>query len=225
MAERGRETLRHGPMKPVGLTNRHSPDIKPYAVIQLRQDNALGSLWNMVGFQTKLIYGEQKRIFRTIPGLENAVFARLGGLHRNTFLNSPALLDKSLCLKGHPSLRFAGQITGVEGYIESAAMGLLAGRFAAHELGQNTNPLSPPPKTTAHGALIEHITGGHLLAKKSFQPMNVNFGLFPPVEIPSHDQDGQRIKGKMKKVARKSMHSVRALADFDLWLASSKQSA
>ncbi|MCF6198518.1 MAG: methylenetetrahydrofolate--tRNA-(uracil(54)-C(5))-methyltransferase (FADH(2)-oxidizing) TrmFO [Hyphomicrobiaceae bacterium] len=223
MAERGPQTLRYGPMKPVGLTNPHQPDIKPYAVIQLRQDNALGSLWNMVGFQTKLIYGEQKRIFRNIPGLEKAVFARLGGLHRNSFLNSPKLLDKSLRLKSHPALRFAGQITGVEGYVESSAMGLLAGRFALHELQngkQNAEQLQPPPPTTAHGALIEHLTGGHLVAKKSFQPMNVNFGLFPPVEFPSRDAEGNRIKGKKKGIARKQAHSARALADFASWLES-----
>ena len=224
MAERGPETLRHGPMKPVGLTNPHNPDIKPYAVIQLRQDNALGSLWNIVGFQTKLVYGEQTRIFRKIPGLENAVFARLGGLHRNTFLNSPKLLDQSLRLISNPGIRFAGQITGVEGYVESAAMGLLAGRFTAHEMigGQFPKDLPPPPNTTSHGALIEHITGGHLIAKKSFQPMNVNFGLFPPIEIPTHDQDGQRIKGKMKTVARKSLRCVRALDDFENWLSDHK---
>ena len=220
MAERGPETLRHGPMKPVGLTNPHNPEVKPHAIIQLRQDNALGSLWNMVGFQTKLIYSEQKRIFRKIPGLENAVFARLGGLHRNTFLNSPGLLDQSLRLRTAPDIRFAGQITGVEGYVESAAMGLLAGRFAAFEIYPNKGetPLSPPPKTCAHGALIEHITGGHLLAKKSFQPMNVNFGLFPPVEIPSHDEHGKKIKGKLKSIARKQAHSQRALSDFSHWL-------
>lgn len=221
MAERGPETLRHGPMKPVGLTNPHNPDVKPYAIIQLRQDNALGSLWNMVGFQTKLIYGEQTRVFKKIPGLENAVFARLGGLHRNTFLNSPKLLDASLRLKSHPSIRFAGQITGVEGYVESASMGLLAGRFAAHELinGEaGDTQMPPPPATTSHGALIEHITGGHLIAKKSFQPMNVNFGLFPSVEIPTHDEDGKRIKGKLKSIARKNAHARRALSDFAGWL-------
>jgi methylenetetrahydrofolate--tRNA-(uracil-5-)-methyltransferase len=216
MAERGHETLRYGPMKPVGLTNPHKPEEKPYAVIQLRQDNALGSLWNMVGFQTKLLYGEQTRIFRKIPGLENAVFARLGGLHRNTFLNSPNLLDQSLRLKTRPDIRFAGQITGVEGYVESAAMGLLAGRFAAGDWLRKK--ISPPPVTTAHGALIEHITGGHLVGKKSFQPMNVNFGLFPPVDIPTHNEDGKKLKGKQKSVARKHAHSKRALADFDQWL-------
>ena len=221
MAERGPETLRYGPMKPVGLTNPHNPQVKPYAVIQLRQDNALGSLWNIVGFQTKLIYSEQTRIFRKIPGLENAVFARLGGLHRNTFLNSPKLLDNSLRLKSQPNIRFAGQITGVEGYVESAAMGLLAGRFAAAELINDDNStiaLAPPPDTSSHGALIEHITGGHLIAKKSFQPMNVNFGLYPPVEIPTHDAEGRKIKGKLKSIARKQAHSSRALTDFAQWL-------
>jgi methylenetetrahydrofolate--tRNA-(uracil-5-)-methyltransferase len=162
MAERGAETLRYGPMKPVGLSNPHRPGTKPYAVVQLRQDNALGTLWNMVGFQTKLKHGEQVRVFRAIPGLERAEFARLGGLHRNTFLNSPKLLDASLRLKADPRLRFAGQITGVEGYVESAAIGLVAGRFAAAErLGEK---LSPPPLTTAFGALLNHITGGHLSA-------------------------------------------------------------
>ncbi len=219
MAERGPETLRHGPMKPVGLTNPHHPELKPHAVIQLRQDNALGTLWNMVGFQTKLLYGEQTRIFRKIPGLEQAVFARLGGLHRNTFLNSPKLLDTSLRLKNMPELRFAGQITGVEGYVESAAMGLLAGRFAAAELlSAGGSLLAPPPPTSAHGALVAHLTGGHLVAKKSFQPMNVNFGLFPPVEIPKVDENGKRIKGKQKSLARKQAHSRRALADFAAWL-------
>ena len=166
MAERGRETLRWGPLKPVGLTNPHNPTVKPHAVVQLRQDNALGTLWNMVGFQTKMKYGAQTEVFRMIPGLENAEFARLGGIHRNTFLNSPKLLDKQLRMKSLPRLRFAGQVTGVEGYVESAAMGLLAGRFAAAErLGQ---AITPPPPTTALGALVEHITGGHLQGKQSF---------------------------------------------------------
>ncbi len=184
MAERGSETLRFGPMKPVGLTNPHRPGVRPYAVVQLRQDNALATLWNMVGFQTKLKHGEQARVFRMIPGLGNAEFARLGGLHRNTFLNSPKLLDASLRLKADTRLRFAGQITGVEGYVESAAIGLIAGRFAASEmLGA---AITPPPPTTALGALLAHITGGHLSAEgdgaaRSFQPMNVNFGLFPPL--------------------------------------------
>ena len=182
MAERGRETLRHGPMKPFGLTNAHDPQTKAYAVVQLRQDNALGTLWNMVGFQTKLKHGAQTEVFRAIPGLERAVFARLGGLHRNTFLNSPALLDGTLRLKADPRLRFAGQITGVEGYVESAAMGLLAGRFAAAEAVEGS--ASPPPPTTTLGALLGHITGGHVESGgRSFQPMNINYGLLPPVEI------------------------------------------
>jgi methylenetetrahydrofolate--tRNA-(uracil-5-)-methyltransferase len=184
MAERGRETLRFGPMKPVGLTDSHRPGVKPHAVVQLRQDNRLGSLFNMVGFQTKLRHAEQVRIFRMIPGLERAEFARLGGLHRNTFLNSPKLLDGTLRLKAMPRLRFAGQITGCEGYVESAAIGLLAGRFAAAERRGEAPDLPPP--TTAHGALLAHITGGHVetidAGPRSFQPMNVNFGLFPPLE-------------------------------------------
>ena len=178
MAERGRETLRHGPMKPVGLTNPHQPDVKPYAVVQLRRDNALGTLYNIVGFQTKMRYGSQAEVLRMIPGLENAEFARLGGIHRNTFLNSPTLLDDQMRLRSRPHIRFAGQITGVEGYVESGAMGLLAGRLAAADiLGV---PLSNPPQDSAMGALIHHITGG--AEAKSFQPMNVNFGLFRPVD-------------------------------------------
>ncbi len=177
MAERGRETLRHGPMKPVGLTNAHKPEEKAYAVVQLRRDNALGTLFNIVGFQTKMKYGAQTEVFRMIPGLENASFARLGGIHRNTFLNSPTLLDDQLRLKSRPHIRFAGQITGVEGYVESAAMGLLAGRMAAAQIQGRTLP--PPPPETAMGALVTHITGG--AEAKTFQPMNVNFGLFPPV--------------------------------------------
>ncbi len=227
MAERGRETLRHGPMKPVGLTNPNDPDKRPHAVVQLRQDNALGSLWNMVGFQTKLKYGAQKDIFRLIPGLENAEFARLGGLHRNTFLNSPKLLDATLRLKAEPRLRFAGQITGVEGYVESAAMGLLAGRFAAAEhLGQT---LVLPPPTTALGGLIAHITGGHLSTDaaqetnsgRSFQPMNINFGLLPPPDegtVAKVDDEGRRIKGKAKGFAKKRAVTQRALRDIDVWL-------
>ena len=218
MAERGPHTLRFGPMKPVGLSNPHGPGVKPYAVVQLRQDNALGTLWNMVGFQTKLKHGEQVRVFRTIPGLGHAEFARLGGLHRNTFLNSPKLLDMGLRLKAHPRLRFAGQITGVEGYVESAAIGLIAGRFAAAERRGRT--LSPPPPTTAFGALLNHITGGHLshdaaTGPRSFQPMNVNFGLFPPMAEPS----GPRGKGQTKGLARKRALSLRALADLERWLA------
>jgi methylenetetrahydrofolate--tRNA-(uracil-5-)-methyltransferase len=178
MAERGRETLRHGPMKPVGLTNAHKPDEKPYAVVQLRRDNALGTLYNIVGFQTKMKYGAQTAVFKMIPGLENASFARLGGIHRNTFINSPTLLDAQMRLRTAPHIRFTGQITGVEGYVESAAMGLLAGRMAAAEIKGSTLP-APPPET-ASGALITHITGG--ADAKTFQPMNVNFGLFPPVE-------------------------------------------
>ncbi|MGB8870043.1 MAG: methylenetetrahydrofolate--tRNA-(uracil(54)-C(5))-methyltransferase (FADH(2)-oxidizing) TrmFO [Rhodomicrobium sp.] len=219
MAERGRETLRFGPMKPVGLTDPRTGRW-PYAVVQLRQDNALGTLWNMVGFQTKLKHGEQSRVFRTIPGLEHAVFARLGGLHRNTFLNSPKLLDASLRLKADPRLRFAGQVTGVEGYVESAAIGLVAGRFAGAELqGREAIPLPP---TTALGALVAHITGGHLAeesagAPRSFQPMNVNFGLFPPLnEEPG--QQGKRLKGAARGLARKKALSGRALGDLAQWL-------
>lgn len=178
MAERGRETLRFGPMKPVGLTNAHDPENKPYAVVQLRRDNKLGTLYNIVGFQTKMKYGAQAEVFKMIPGLEDAKFARLGGIHRNTFLNSPTLLDDQMRLKSKPNIRFAGQVTGVEGYVESAAMGLLAGRLAAAEiLGKE---LTTPAGTTAMGALIHHISGG--AEAKTFQPMNVNFGLFPPVE-------------------------------------------
>ncbi|KGB82646.1 tRNA (uracil-5-)-methyltransferase [Rhodovulum sp. NI22] len=178
MAERGRETLRHGPMKPVGLTNPHQPQIKAHAVVQLRRDNALGTLFNIVGFQTKMKYGAQANVFRMIPGLEEARFARLGGIHRNTFLNSPTLLDDQMRLRSQPHIRFAGQITGVEGYVESAAMGLLAARLAVAEIRGNALP--PPPPETATGALVTHITGG--ADAKTFQPMNVNFGLFPPVE-------------------------------------------
>ncbi|NIJ39823.1 methylenetetrahydrofolate--tRNA-(uracil-5-)-methyltransferase [Parvibaculum indicum] len=213
MAERGIETLRYGPMKPVGLTNPHNPEVKPYAVIQLRQDNKLGTLYNLVGFQTKMKHGEQKRVFRTIPGLENAEFARLGGLHRNTFLNSPKLLDRAMRLKAEPRLRFAGQITGVEGYVESGAMGILAGRFAAAErLGRE---VAPPPRTTALGALLAHITGD--AEASTFQPMNVNFGLFPEVEIPK-DENGKRVRGKAKGPAKKRAHTSRALADLEGWL-------
>ncbi|MBP0482009.1 methylenetetrahydrofolate--tRNA-(uracil(54)-C(5))-methyltransferase (FADH(2)-oxidizing) TrmFO [Sagittula salina] len=178
MAERGRETLRHGPMKPVGLTNPHSPEQKAYAVVQLRRDNALGTLYNIVGFQTKMKYGAQTTVFKTIPGLENASFARLGGIHRNTFINSPTLLDDRMRLRSRPNVRFAGQVTGVEGYVESAAMGLLAGRMAAAEILGKDMPTVP--QDTAHGALIHHITGG--AEAKTFQPMNVNFGLFRPLE-------------------------------------------
>ena len=220
MAERGRETLRHGPMKPVGLTNAHNPEVKAYAIVQLRQDNALGTLWNMVGFQTKLKHGAQTEIFRTIPGLEKAVFARLGGLHRNTFLNSPKLLDAQLRMKTQPRLRFAGQVTGVEGYVESAAVGLLAGRFAAAErLGR---AIAPPPATTALGALIGHITGGHIDAGKgSFQPMNINYGLLPPLDAagPKRREDGSRIGAKERGRNKKLAMGERALADLDAWVA------
>jgi methylenetetrahydrofolate--tRNA-(uracil-5-)-methyltransferase len=216
MAERGRETLRHGPMKPFGLTNPHRPDEKAYAVVQLRQDNALGTLWNMVGFQTKLKHGAQSEVFRAIPGLERAVFARLGGLHRNTFLNSPKLLDGALRLKADPRLRFAGQITGVEGYVESAAIGLLAGRLAAAErLGR---PAQTPPATTALGALVAHITGGHLASGRgSFQPMNINYGLMPPVEEPARDAEGRRLGRLERGRAKKRAIAERAFADLEAW--------
>jgi methylenetetrahydrofolate--tRNA-(uracil-5-)-methyltransferase len=224
MAERGRDTLRHGPMKPFGLTNPHAPGIKPYAVVQLRQDNRLGTLFNMVGFQTKLKHGEQTRIFRTIPGLERAEFARLGGLHRNTFLNAPKLLDGALRLRAEPRLRFAGQITGCEGYVESAAIGLVAGRFAAAErLGRF---LTAPPPTTAHGALLAHITGGHMEAAagtqptgaRSYQPMNVNFGLFPPLAHAPKGESGERLRGSEKVLAKKCALTRRALADLARWI-------
>jgi methylenetetrahydrofolate--tRNA-(uracil-5-)-methyltransferase len=215
MAERGRETLRHGPMKPVGLTNPHQPHIKAHAIVQLRQDNALGTLWNMVGFQTKLKHAAQTEVFRTIPGLEKAVFARLGGLHRNTFINSPRLLDGQLRLKAEPRLRFAGQVTGVEGYVESAAIGLIAGRLAgAERLGR---PLDPPPPDTALGALVAHITGGHL-AGGSFQPMNINYGLLPPIEAPRQGEDGRRLPPAERGRAKKRLMSQRALAELDTWL-------
>ena len=201
MAARGVDTLRYGPMKPVGLDDPRTGRW-PYAVVQLRQDNALGTLWNMVGFQTKLKHGEQVRLFRTIPGLTNAEFARLGGLHRNTFLNAPQLLDATLRLSNAPHIRFAGQITGCEGYVESAAIGLLAGRFAATELKGETP--APPPATTALGALLGHITGG--AEADSYQPMNVNFGLFPP------------IPGRAKKAERKKRYTDRARGDLKAWL-------
>ncbi|WP_024352757.1 methylenetetrahydrofolate--tRNA-(uracil(54)-C(5))-methyltransferase (FADH(2)-oxidizing) TrmFO [Brevundimonas naejangsanensis] len=214
MAERGRETLRHGPMKPVGLTNQHNPTVKPYAIVQLRQDNALGTLFNMVGFQTKLKYGAQTDVFRMIPGLENAQFARLGGLHRNTFLNSPKLLDKQMRLKALPRLRFAGQVTGVEGYVESASMGLLTGRLAAAQaLGRD---LATPPPETAMGALVEHITGGHMEGSK-FQPMNINYGLLPPLEAPKVDEDGNRIHPKERGRAKKRLQSLRAIEALKAW--------
>ena len=221
MAERGRETLRHGPMKPVGLTNPRDPLVKSYAIVQLRQDNALATLWNMVGFQTKLKHGAQADVFRMIPALANAQFARLGGLHRNTFINSPRLLDRSLRMKVAPRLRFAGQMTGVEGYVESAATGLLAGRFAAAErLGKT---LEAPPPTTALGALVDHVTGGHIDAevpegKRSFQPMNINYGLLPPMETPKIGDDGVKIPLKERGRAKKRLMSIRALADLDAWM-------
>ncbi len=219
MAERGRETLRFGPMKPVGLTNPNDPETKPYAVVQLRQDNALGSLWNMVGFQTKLKYSEQANIFRMIPGLEEAQFARLGGLHRNTFLNSPELLNEQLQLKADKRLRFAGQISGVEGYVESAAMGLVTGRLAAaNALGLEA---LTPPKTTALGSLVNHITGGHLAddsnGVKSFQPMNINFGLMPDIEVIKPEGVKRWRKADRKKVKKKAI-SIRALNDITDWL-------
>ena len=202
MAERGKDTLRFGPMKPVGLTNPNSPLEKSYAIIQLRQDNALGTLYNMVGFQTKLKYGAQKEVFSTIPGLENAEFARLGGLHRNTFINSPTLLGSKLDLKAQPNIKFAGQITGVEGYVESAAMGLLAGMFAASEL--HGNNLEVPPVDTAIGSLLMHLTYG--AETSTFQPMNINFGLMPPL--------GEKIRCKKD---RYTALSNRALKSLDEW--------
>ncbi|WP_024518838.1 methylenetetrahydrofolate--tRNA-(uracil(54)-C(5))-methyltransferase (FADH(2)-oxidizing) TrmFO [Bradyrhizobium sp. Tv2a-2] len=222
MASRGRETLRYGPMKPIGLTNPHNPTVKPYAIVQLRQDNKLGTLYNMVGFQTKLKYGAQQRIFRTIPGLENAEFARLGGLHRNTFLNSPKLLDGQLRLRAQKRLRFAGQMTGCEGYVESASIGLIAGLYAAADARGQT--LAAPPATTALGALLGHITGGHIETiepgSRSFQPMNINFGLFPPLATaPTKKPDGTRLRGNEKTVAKKQAISARALADLDRWIA------
>ncbi len=206
MAERGRETLRFGPMKPVGLTNPHRPQDKAYAVVQLRRDNALGTLFNIVGFQTKMKYGAQTQVLRMIPGLEEARFARLGGIHRNTFLNSPSLLDDQMRLKSRPNIRFAGQITGVEGYVESAAMGLLAGRMASAQiLGQS---LPPVPQTTAMGALVTHITGG--AEAKTFQPMNVNFGLFPPIDAKG---------GRRGRKIRYKAYTDRAKTDWNNWLA------
>ncbi len=206
MAERGRETLRHGPMKPVGLTNAHDPQTKAHAVVQLRRDNALGTLYNIVGFQTKMKYGAQADVFKMIPGLQKARFARLGGIHRNTFLNAPTLLDAQMRLKSRPNIRFAGQVTGVEGYVESAAMGLLAGRMAAAEMrGQS---LPDVPGTTAMGALVHHITGG--ADAKTFQPMNVNFGLFPPVEGLKGGRRGRRDRYKA--------YTDRAKADWRVWL-------
>jgi methylenetetrahydrofolate--tRNA-(uracil-5-)-methyltransferase len=219
MAERGVETLRHGPMKPVGLTNPRNPTVKPYAIVQLRQDNALGTLWNMVGFQTKMRYGTQAETFRMIPGLENAQFARLGGLHRNTFLNSPKVLGPDLKLKADPRIRFAGQVTGVEGYVESAAVGLITGRLAAAEARGETMPT--PPITTALGALVAHVTGGHIESEsysgaRSFQPMNINFGLFPEVEIVKPEGAG-RWRGNDKTIAKRKAITTRALEDLEVW--------
>ncbi|ACK51826.1 gid protein [Methylocella silvestris BL2] len=224
MAERGAETLRHGPMKPFGLTNPHEPDVKAYAVVQLRQDNALGTLYNMVGFQTKLKHGAQIAVFRAIPGLERAEFARLGGLHRNTFLNSPKVLDSAFRLRAQPRLRFAGQITGCEGYVESAAIGLVVGRMAAAD--RSGEAFLPPPATTALGALINHITAGHIetidAGPSSFQPMNVNFGLFPPLTEPLEKPQGKRLRGPEKAAVKKAALSARALRDFEAWIAALK---
>ena len=218
MAERGVDTLRFGPMKPVGLSNPHRDGKGAYAVVQLRQDNKLGTLFNMVGFQTKLKHGEQTRIFRMIPGLERAEFARLGGLHRNTYLDAPRLLDPSLRLKADPRLRFAGQIAGCEGYVESAALGLLAGRFAAGDFTGTT--FIPPPPTTALGALLAHVTGGHISADedgaRSYQPMNINFGLFPPLE--------ERFRGRDRTRDKKRAVTARAKTDLDRWLGNAANS-
>jgi methylenetetrahydrofolate--tRNA-(uracil-5-)-methyltransferase len=214
MAARGPETLRFGPFKPVGLTNAHNPGVKAYAILQLRQDNALGTLFNLVGCQTKMRYGAQAQVFRMVPGLENAEFARFGGIHRNSFLNSPIVLDGELRLKAAPHLRFAGQVTGVEGYVESTAIGLLAARFAMAEAAGRE--AAPPPPTTALGALLAHVTGGAIGAETPgvFQPMNVNFGLFPPIDIP-------RVKGRRKagKADRRAANAARARADLSAWLA------
>jgi methylenetetrahydrofolate--tRNA-(uracil-5-)-methyltransferase len=210
MAERGRETLRFGPMKPVGLTNPHNPDVKSYAVVQLRRDNKMGTLLNIVGFQTKMKYGAQRDVFSIIPGLEDAKFARLGGIHRNTFLNSPIVLDEQMRLRSKPHIRFAGQITGVEGYVESAAMGLLAGRLAVAEI--TASALPPVPNTTATGALIHHITGG--AEAKTFQPMNVNFGLFPPIDAKG---------GRRNRKDRYKAYTDRAKRDWTGWLAAETQ--
>jgi methylenetetrahydrofolate--tRNA-(uracil-5-)-methyltransferase len=209
IAERGRESLRWGPMKPVGLTNPHQPDIKAHAIVQLRRDNKLGTLYNIVGFQTKMKYGAQTSVFKSIPGLENANFARLGGIHRNTFLNSPTMLDDQMRLRSQPNLRFAGQITGVEGYVESSAMGLLSGRMAATEILGSS--ISAPPNTTAMGALITHITGG--ADAKTFQPMNVNFGLFPLVEGLKGGRRGRKDRYKA--------YTDRAKLDWSAWLEAS----
>jgi len=218
MASRGIETLRWGPMKPVGLTNKHNPTVKAHAIVQLRQDNALGTLYNIVGFQTKMKYGAQTEILKTIPGLEKAIFARLGGIHRNTFINSPKLLNKQLQLNVRPDLRFAGQIIGVEGYVESAALGLITGRMAAAQAKGET--YNSPPLTTALGSLVEHVTGGFMDGPKAkFQPMNVNFGLFPPIEgLIYKGPNGERIRGKDKTRFRKRHIAERALADIESWV-------
>jgi methylenetetrahydrofolate--tRNA-(uracil-5-)-methyltransferase len=224
MAARGRDTPRYGPLKPVGLTNHHRPADRPYAVVQLRQDNALGTLWNMVGFQTKLKHAAQAEVFRAIPGLQRAVFARLGGLHRNTFLNSPKVLDGRLRMRADPRLRFAGQITGVEGYVESAAIGLMAGRLAAAQFAGVD--LELPPHTTALGALIGHITGGHLEAgARSFQPMNINYGLLPPMEAPRRSEDGKPFARGERGRAKKRAMSLRALSDLEAWVGGKDQAA
>jgi len=209
MAERGPQTLRFGPMKPVGLTNAHAPTVKPYAVVQLRRDNALGTLYNIVGFQTKMKHGAQVDVFRLIPGLHNASFARLGGIHRNTFLNAPTLLDAQMRLRSRPNIRFAGQVTGVEGYVESAAMGLLAGRMAAAEMQGRS--LAAPSNETAMGALVHHITGG--AEAKTFQPMNVNFGLFPPIDAKS---------GRRGRKDRYKAYTDRAKEAYSQWLAAQR---
>jgi methylenetetrahydrofolate--tRNA-(uracil-5-)-methyltransferase len=231
MAARGMEVMRHGPLKPFGLTNPHDPQTKAYAVVQLRQDNKLGTLFNMVGFQTKLKHGEQVRIFRMIPGLEHAEFARLGGLHRNTYLDSPRLLDGTLRLKASPRLRFAGQITGCEGYVESASVGLMAGLFAAAE--RRGEELRLPPPTTALGALLAHITGGHIAGRhsadenapaRSYQPMNINFGLFPPAEELRKPTGGKQ-RGSQRAISRKQAITSRAKADLESWLGKAKADA
>lgn len=228
MAERGRETLRHGPMKPMGLTNEHKPDEKPYGVVQLRQDNALGTLYNMVGFQTKLKYGAQTDIFRMIPGLEAAEFARLGGIHRNTYINSPKVLDEQLRLKSMPHIRFAGQITGCEGYVESAAIGILAARFASAEILEQD--ITIPPITSALGSLLHHITTGHVAynesgesnekSKRSFQPMNVNFGLMPPIPKATlkKPEGVKRWRKSERTIVKKRMMAERAISDFSDWI-------
>src|ERR1700745_2429843 len=213
-------------MKPIGLTNPNNPTVKPYAIVQLRQDNKLGTLYNIVGFQTKLKYGAQQHVFRTIPGLEKAEFARLGGLHRNTFLNSPKLLDAQLRLRAAPRLRFAGQMTGGEGYVRPASIGLTSGLYAVAE--SRGRLLPPPPPTTALGSLLGHITGGHIETidngPRSFQPMNINFGLFPPLaDPPTRNDEGSPLRGNEKTIAKRQAITPRALADLDRWIADSLQ--